>query len=133
MKLPVVRTKVQTRYSDTDALGHISSGSYITFMEVGRLDFFDQISHSLSGGDSMVVAHVDIDYLRECHFGDDIEVLTWCSRVGTKSLTIGNEIYANGTLRAKGSVTTVGFDPQTRTSVALPTGWEASDYTPAES
>ena len=40
MKLPVTTTIVQVRFSDTDALGHISSGSYIQYMEVGRIDFF---------------------------------------------------------------------------------------------
>lgn len=131
MKLPVTRTKVQTRYSDTDAMGHISSGSYVTFMEVGRLDFFDEIEKHTKMQVGMVVANINLDYIRECHYGDDIEVVTWCSRVGTKSMTLKNEIYADGILRATGSVTSVGFDMKTRKSAALPIDWEVSDYTPA--
>ncbi len=132
MKLPVTRTQIQTRYSDTDAMGHVSSGSYITFMEVGRLDFFQAVMRQSGRDDlmanNMVVANINIDYLRECRFDDDIEVVSWCSRVGTKSLTLNNDIFANGQLVARGSVTSVGFDPQTRQSAALPEGWEVSDY-----
>ncbi|GAB3099561.1 acyl-CoA thioesterase [Aestuariicella hydrocarbonica] len=127
MKLPVTRTTVQTRYSDTDAMGHISSGSYVTFMEVGRLDFFDELEKLTPMAVGMVVANINLDYIQECVYGDHIEVVTWCSRVGTKSMTLRNEIYANGTLRAKGSVTSVGFDMTTRKAAALPEQWEASE------
>lgn len=128
MKLPVNRTKVQTRYSDTDAMGHISSGSYVTFLEVGRLAFFHEVERLTDVPSAMVVANVTVDYLRECHYGDDIEVVTWASRVGAKSITLTSEILANGILRAKGSVTSVGFDAKTRTSAPLPESWEISDY-----
>lgn len=128
MKLPVTKTKVQVRYSDTDALGHISSGSYVTFMEVGRLDFFKEIVRMTGIEKTAVVANINIDYFHECRYGDDIEVVTWCSRVGNKSLDICNEIFANGKLVAKGSSTHVGFNTQTRKSELLPEGWEASDY-----
>ena len=132
MKLPVTKTRVQVRYSDTDAMGHISSGSYVTFMQVGRLDFFREITRLCGHDENMVVANIHIDYFQECLYGDDIDVVTWCSRVGTKSINIGSEIFANGRLVAKGSSVHVGFDAQTRKSKALPAGWEASDYVEAE-
>ena len=44
MKLPITRTQIQARYSDTDAMGHFSSGAYVTFLEVGRLDFFEALA-----------------------------------------------------------------------------------------
>ncbi|MYM63683.1 thioesterase family protein [Pseudomaricurvus sp. HS19] len=128
MKLPVVRTKVQTRYSDTDALGHISNSNYVVYLELGRLDFFNEINRQTGYYEPFVVANLNLDYLKECFYGDTIEVVTWCSRVGTKSLTIDAEIYANGKLSAKSSLVSVGFNKTTRQSQALPTDWEASDY-----
>jgi len=131
MKLPVITTKIQVRYSDTDAMGHISNESYITFMQVGRLDFYTEIERLTGYGEASVVVNINIDYLSECFYGDDIQVMTWCSRVGTKSLTISNEIFANGRLVARGAATNVGFDPETRKSVPLPAEWEVSDYSDA--
>ena len=127
MKLPVTRTRIQARYSDTDAMGHFSSGSYITFMEVGRLDFFRILVEQTGCDPCTVVANITIDILNESHYGEELEVTSWCSRIGAKSLTICNEIYANGRLVAKGSATNVGFDPVTRRSAPLPGNWEESE------
>ncbi|WP_101756703.1 thioesterase family protein [Oceanicoccus sp. KOV_DT_Chl] len=128
MQLPVTRTPVQARYSDTDAMGHMSSGSYVTFMEVGRLDFFQQIHAQTGHSQASVVANINVDIISECRYGENIEVLSWCSRVGNKSLTVCNEIFANGRLVAKGSVVNVGFDTETRQSTAIPQNWKASNY-----
>lgn len=127
MKLPTIRTRIQTRFSDTDAMGHFSSGSYVTFMEVGRLEFYRQL-HELTGQQpATVVANINIDFLRESHYGEELEVTSWCSRLGSKSMTISSEITANGTLVARGTVTSVGFDRITRRSATLPTDWQLSD------
>ena len=127
MKLPTTRTRIQARFSDTDAMGHFSSGSYITFMEVGRLDFFEQVVNQTGNEPSTVVTNMTIDIQRESHYGDALEVISWCSRIGTKSMTISAQITANGIVVAKGSCTSVGFDKDTRRSAPLPTGWEISD------
>jgi acyl-CoA thioester hydrolase len=132
MKLPVVNSKVQVRYSDTDAMGHISNESYITYMQVGRLDFYNEITRLTGYDDASVVANINIDFLNECFYGDDIQVVTWCSRVGAKSLTICSEILANGKLVAKGCAVNVGFDKVTRKSAPLPADWQASDYGTAD-
>lgn len=131
MKLPIIKTRIQTRYSDTDGLGHISNEAYISFMQVGRLEFLAEVTRQTGVEQASVVANLNIDYFRECFYGDEIDVSSWCSRVGTKSFTICHQIYANGVLVAKGCATNVGFDPETRRSQPLPKGWEPSDAPPA--
>ena len=128
MKLPVVKTRVQIRYSDTDAMGHISNEAYVYFMSLGRQDFFEEIHRQTGILLISVVATLKLDYLNECFYGDDVEVVTHCPRVGSKSLDVHNEIYANGRLVAKGYVTNVRFSRETRKSEALPEDWEASEY-----
>lgn len=127
MKLPITRTKVQVRFSDTDAMGHISSGSYIQYMEVGRIDFFHELAKNSSVPHNAVI-NINIDYISEILFGEEITVVSWCSRVGNKSMTISNEVYAGERLSLKGSVTVVGFDLDTRQSCSLPKDWEQSEY-----
>ena len=46
--LPAVENEIQVRFSDTDAMGHISSGSYAAFAEVGTLDDIPQLESPLS-------------------------------------------------------------------------------------
>jgi acyl-CoA thioester hydrolase len=95
---------------------------------VGRLDFFEAVVEQTGGTPSTVVANITIDILHECRYGDALEVVSWCSRIGNKSLTISSELYANGRLVAKGSVTNVGFDMQTRKSAPLPESWKLSHH-----
>lgn len=128
MKLPVTRRPVQVRYTDTDALGHIANESYISFMQVGRLAFYEDIARLSGQLVSTVVVNINIDILRECFYGDRIETVTWCSRIGTKSHVVSCEIYANDELVARGSTTQVGFNAETRESEKLPEDWEISDY-----
>lgn len=125
MKLPVVSTDIQMRFSDTDALGHITSACYLNYLELGRTDFFIELSkHSPVINNAVVNAN--IDYLSEVIYGEAVRVKTWCSRMGNKSMTLSAEVYANDRLAAKGETTMVGFDVETRTSCAFPNDWEAS-------
>lgn len=133
MKLPVLKSSIQVRYSDTDALGHIAYESYVTFMQVGRLGVFEEIAKLTGWQEPVVVAHIDLDFIQECFYGDEISVTTWCSHVGNKSMTLSGEIHANGKLVARGSTVHVGFDAETRKSKALPSEWEVSDYSAAGS
>jgi acyl-CoA thioester hydrolase len=128
MKLPVTTSSVQVRFSDTDAMGHISSGAYINYMEVGRADFFYAVN-DLCDGDVPynAVVNINLDYLGEVIFGADVSVVTWCSKIGTKSMTISHEIIADGRVASRGHVTVVGFDLDTRKGCALPADWAVSE------
>lgn len=127
MKLPVSNTTVQVRFSDTDAMGHISSSSYIHYMEVGRTDFFIELAKKSAVPHSAVV-NINIDYISEMLFGEEVTVISWCSKVGSKSMVITNQVYAGDRLAVQGRVTVVGFDLETRKSTVLPGDWEPSDY-----
>lgn len=125
MQLPITTTRIQLRFSDTDAVGHISSGSYITYLELARTDFLTELS-KVSEVPMNVVVNINIDYISETMYGEDVYVTTWCSKLGNKSMTLSSEIYANDRLVSRGQATVVGFDLASRTSVALPSSWEAS-------
>ncbi len=127
MKLPVTTSAIQTRFFDTDALGHISSSAYFQFMEIARTDLFMEIA-KMGAVPITVVANINIDYFNEVQFGEEISVLSWCSKLGSKSMVVCNEIFAGKSLAAKGRVTLVGFDTETRQSCVLPEHWEVSDY-----
>jgi acyl-CoA thioester hydrolase len=129
MKLPVTKTTVQVRFSDTDAFGHVSSGSYFQYMEIGRTDFFYELG-KVSEVPNNVVVNINIDYVSETLFGEEVTVVSRCSKVGTKSLNISNEVYAGERLVVKGTVTLVGFDLETRQSCKLPAEWEPSEDSP---
>lgn len=128
MQLQHSRTDIQVRFSDLDLLGHVSNSYYAQYFDLARVTFFRQIAkHIKYPVPSYVVASVKMDMLREIRFDDRVVVDTWCSRVGTKSMTIEHVIYANGEKATTCQTVLVGFDRDTRNSTALPTDWEVTD------
>ncbi|WP_366943115.1 thioesterase family protein [Zhongshania sp.] len=128
MQLQHSRTDIQVRFSDLDIIGHVSNSYYAQYFDLARVTFFRQIAKQLGRENpAHVVASVKMDMLREICFDDTVVVDTWCSHVGTKSMTIEHLIYANGEKATTCQTVLVGFDRETRTSKALPTDWEASD------
>lgn len=53
---------IQLRYADFDMLGHLNNATYVTYYEVARLHYFEQLGWTLKDATN-VVAHLDIDFL----------------------------------------------------------------------
>ena len=53
---------IQPRYADYDMLGHLNNATYMTYFEVARLHYFDDIGWDLDDVTN-VVAHFDIDFI----------------------------------------------------------------------
>ena len=135
-KSPVVLASaedvIQVRFSDTDAMGHISSGSYAAFAEVGRETFFKQIPGPRSDIPWFVLAHLGMDYPSEGRFGQRVTLTTRVAKLGEKSMTLEQQVFADGKLCCKLKVVMVGFDPKTRMSAPIPTHWRVPEPSPLD-
>ena len=126
MKLPVVNTQIQIRFTDLDPLGHVSNSVYMQYFDMGRMDFFKKIVET-SECPANVVARIEIDLVREIRLNDSVHVETWCSAIGTKSMTVQQHIIANDQLVTRGTLVLVGFDNDKRQSIPLPRHWQVSE------
>ena len=126
MKLPHVKSDIQIRFSDLDMQGHVSNSVYMQYFDIGRMDFFYELGKS-SEVTNNVVASVHIDMLREVRLKDKLVLETWCSKKGNKSITLEQHLFVDEHCVTKCTIVLVGFDRETRQSIALPEDWEASD------
>lgn len=126
MKLPRVKSSIQIRFSDLDPMGHVSNSVYTQYFDIGRMEFFEAIG-KICEVPANVVASVKIDMLKEIRMEDEVEVEVWCSKMGKKSMTLEQNIFANGDCVTKSTIVLVGFDRSTRQSIALPAEWETSE------
>ena len=94
-------------------MGHVNNAVYSTFLEEARIDV-------LGGLADFILARVEIDFRSELRAGEEIEVRTHCSRIGTKSLDLEHEIHANGRLAAQAKSVLVGYDYERGESAVLP-------------
>jgi acyl-CoA thioester hydrolase len=111
VSFPYVRRE-RVRFRDCDSMGHVNNAVYSTFLEEARIDV-------LGGLADFILARVEIDFRAELRAGEELEVRTRCSRVGTKSFELEHEIHANGRLAAQAKSVLVGYDYERGQSVPL--------------
>ncbi len=88
-------TKIQMRYGDLDALGHVNNAVFLTYYELGRTNFFrEYLGGFISRDVSFVVNHAEIDFRAPIHFEDEPVVLTWISGLGITSCVFSHKIIS---------------------------------------
>lgn len=107
------RTEVQMRYGDLDALGHVNNANFLTYMELGRTNFFKEILNDFKTSKvNFVVNHAEIDFRKPILFQNSPVVSTWISRVGKTSCVFSHVITEKGTdiVFAQGNTVVVWID-----------------------
>ena len=125
--LPSVENDIQVRFSDTDAMGHISSGSYAAFAEVGRAAFFKAVPEPREEIPWFVLVHLGLDFVSEGRFGQTFTLSTQVVKLSKKTLTFEQIVHADAKVACKLEVVMVAFDAKTRKSVEVPSHWRIKD------
>jgi acyl-CoA thioester hydrolase len=114
------RVSIPVRWRDLDMLGHLNQSVYHEFLEEGRAELLARL-HRSGRGFAFVLARVELDYRHEVRRDHgSVDVACRIARVGTKSITVENEIVLpDGTIAAGGTSILVAWDPKARTSRAL--------------
>ena len=104
--------RIEIRWRDMDAYGHVNNAVYLTYLEWARDEWIQGVLGSVTDTWDFVLAHVGIDYRSELT-QDDGEVTVRCSldRVGTSSIHTREEIRKrDGSLAAEASSVIVPRD-----------------------
>ncbi|MCL6599919.1 acyl-CoA thioesterase [Alicyclobacillus macrosporangiidus] len=114
-------TRIRPRVSETDGVGHINNTTVPIWFEAGREEIFRLFMPELSFKDwNLVIVHMSIDYVKETFYGSDVEVHTWIRRIGNTSFDIGEALYQDGVLRARGMCTYVYYSLKERRPQPIP-------------
>jgi acyl-CoA thioester hydrolase len=107
---------VQLRWSDPDTLGHVNHARALSLLEDARLAMVDELA-----GGSVTLARLEVDYLRQLYYraGERPCVSSWVTRLGTKSLTVRQELVQDDRVAIRADVVLVMFDFAADTSRAL--------------
>jgi acyl-CoA thioester hydrolase len=115
------------RFSDTDMVGHVNNVAYSALFESGRTGFGQQFLASRYTGDSQVVmARIEIDFLRELHWPGTVDVATCVLSLGRTSYVLGQGIFRDGTCFATCKTVLVLIDKATRAATPMPEGMRAA-------
>jgi acyl-CoA thioester hydrolase len=103
---PVFSHRLEVRFRDCDAMGHVNNAVYLTYLEQTRFHHWraagiakEAIASRASPGASVgedvagvIVARVEIDYRRAAKFGDVLRIDVGVAAIGRTSFTYEYEI-----------------------------------------
>ncbi|MEQ6917651.1 acyl-CoA thioesterase [Halomonas aquatica] len=121
----ISRVTLRVRGYHLDGYGHVNNARYLEFLEEGRWAYFDErpgLAAFLARGDRAFVAvNLNIDYRRAAVAGDDLEVLTRLSEIGSRRACIHQEVrrVCDTKLVARADITFVLLDVAAERAVAI--------------
>jgi acyl-CoA thioester hydrolase len=107
------RWRERVRFSDCDSMGHVNNAVYSTYLEQARIGV-------LGGLSEFILARVEIDFRAELRAGEEVEILSRCGRIGSKSFDLEHELHADGRLVAEARSVLVAYDYESGRSVEVP-------------
>lgn len=114
---------VKVRFSETDALGHISNISYFIYLEEARTELFADLGFGRDINNwKIILASASCDFVSQGYYNQKLVVQTAVSRIGNSSFQVVHEIKdaESGELIAKGQASAVHFNFKTQKSEVLP-------------
>ena len=123
------KIKIQIRFKDIDKLGHVNNANHLTYIESGRVDYFNDVVRTKIDWDKtgMILANCEIAYKQPILLEDNLFCYTKVSRFGTKSFDMENLLVIdNGggpKLCASAKVTLVCMDYQAKQTIVVPKEW----------
>ena len=124
------RTPIQIRFKDIDALGHVNNANHLTYFELARIRFFEdligaEIDWRKAG---MILARVTVDYKAPVYMKDEIFVETKFIRAGNTSFELAYELIKKENddseiLLATGTSVIVCYSYEEKKPVPVPELW----------
>jgi acyl-CoA thioester hydrolase len=124
MAAPIV-TSQRLRFCDTDQLGHVNNAVYAEMFEAGRVEMLAPLG-LLGGPHAVVIARLEIDYLREMNWPGEVVIETAVARIGGKSLHMRQRLLMEGEETARGRSVLAIIDVATRRAVPIHDGWRGT-------
>ncbi len=123
------KTPIQIRFKDIDALNHVNNANHITYFELARVKYFDDVVNEEVNWSErgIILAKISVDYKAPIYFKDTIFVYTKCIRLGNKSFDLAYSLVKEGngkeTELASGSSVQVCFNYKNQATISIPESW----------
>jgi acyl-CoA thioester hydrolase len=120
----IASTRIRVRYKDTDCMKVVYYGNYLTYFEVGRVEYLRQAGMAMSEVDRkihMPVVEALVRYVRPARLDDLLDVRCWISERRRASFRFAYDLRSEaGDPVATGYTLHACWDPATSRMIALP-------------
>jgi len=110
---------LRVRYAETDQMGVVYHGNYITYLEVARAEAIRSLGITYKemelGGVAMPVVDVNIQYLKPAHYDEELRIVVTVKSFPDKRLCADYEIFnAQDQKLTTASVTLLYYDSRAK-------------------
>lgn len=118
-------TPIQKRFSDIDPFQHVNNVSQQMYFDVGKMDYYDKVlgADALLGDLRIVTVSTSTSYMGQVRMADPVRITTTCERIGTKSLTLLQQMLVGDEVRSESRSVMVVFDFPNQSSRPVPDAW----------
>jgi acyl-CoA thioester hydrolase len=118
--------QLEPRFSDTDALGHISNTALPVWFEQARTPVF-RIFHPTLEAETwpLIIARMEIDLLAQSYWHIPVRIRTGIGKIGNSSFHVIQEAWQGDKQIARGVAVLIHFDYETEKSLPIPDGTRA--------
>ena len=123
------RTRVEVRFRDLDAFGHVNNAVTTSYVEHGRIRYLrDVLGFSPVGEMPMILAMIQVDYVTPIYFGEYVEVASRVDWIGTTSLAMSHRLTAGEDEHevARATSVLVAYDYAESKPMPVPQVWRST-------
>lgn len=114
---------IPPRFGDMDGLRHVNNCVVPVWFENARTPIFRIFNPSMMVDFShwnLIMARIEVDFLGEMRWGEDVKIITRVVKLGNSSFTVGQEAWQGGRIRAVGTAVHVHYDFQEKSAKRIP-------------
>ncbi|MBM3170640.1 MAG: acyl-CoA thioesterase [Bacteroidetes bacterium] len=120
---------IQIRFCDTDMLGHVNNANYLSYMEMARVSYFNEVMPKLDwSGQGIILAKAEISYKAPLFLEDRLVVHTGVEQISGKSFMMRYRFMksteSGEMLAAEGSTLMVCYNYCENHSIPVPEFWK---------
>jgi acyl-CoA thioester hydrolase len=132
------RHLVEVRLADTDAMGHVNNANYLTYVEIARVAYYEQVTGNLlpigvhGAEEGMILAEIRMTYRSPAFYGETLTVESRIERIGRTSFGMVHRITAPDSRVAKARLvavadsTLVSYDYREECPIPVPDDWRVA-------
>jgi acyl-CoA thioester hydrolase len=133
------KTRIQLRFKDTDQMGHVNNANHLTYFELARVAYFNEvIAEKIEWNkEGIILARIEVDYKSPVLLEDEVWVHIRLSKIGRTSFDMEYKIVRiNGNVEviaAEGKSVQVCFNYELNKPIPVPESWKvkALNFEPA--
>ncbi len=123
-------TPIQIRFADIDKMGHVNNATILSYFEVARTNFFDEVIGEQDNWfeRGLIIAHTNIDYLAPVYLRDEVKALVRIVKTGTKSFDVEHLLVKKNNTEmiicAVANTILVCMDYTKKQTIEIPQDWK---------